>query len=89
MALRRQLLELRVALGWKERFASSLAFFLLDVGIGKPKQVPPAAITKARIGRHNDQIDLPRLPVRSRHSPGSVAHSPAGWHLLMALRVCL
>lgn len=63
----RQLQELRVALGWKERFASPLAFFVLDVGIGKPKQPPPLAVMRARVGRHNDDLALPELPVRLPH----------------------
>lgn len=53
-----------MALGWKERFASTLAFFILDVGIGKPKQPPPPAVLRARVGRNNDAINLPELPVR-------------------------
>eukprot|EP00892_Ulva_mutabilis_P007895 jgi/Ulvmu1/5478/UM023_0014.1 len=60
----KQLQELRVALGWKERFATPLAFFLLDVGVGKPKQPPPLAVLRARVGRHNDVVDLQDLPVQ-------------------------
>lgn len=53
-----------MALGWKERFVSPLEFFFLDVGIGKPKHPPPLAVLRARVGRHNDPVDLPELPVR-------------------------
>ena len=56
-----------MALGWKERFVSPLAFFVLDVGIGKPKQPPPLAVMRARVGRHNDDLALPELPVRLPH----------------------
>jgi hypothetical protein len=64
MALCRQLQELRVALGWKERFALESTYFVLDMGSHCIKSKIPAAFHFQYVGEQNVARRLPRLPVQ-------------------------
>ena len=63
----RQVQELRVALGWQERFALAGECSVLDMGLHHPKCALPRAFTVARHGPDNAEAALPTRPVQYPH----------------------
>lgn len=64
IALCRQLQELRVALGWKERFAMGSAYFVVDMGVRTLKVRPAPALREQYVGIDNTPQSLPAMPVQ-------------------------
>jgi hypothetical protein len=61
-----QLQELRVALGWKERFSPMCSsFMILDMGLHMPKSALPRCLHVHKFGRLNTEKRLPTRPVES------------------------
>lgn len=60
----RQLLQLRVALGWKERFSGASTFMVLDMGLHTPKPMLPRSLHFVKTGRLNVEHALPPRPVQ-------------------------
>ena len=60
--------ELRVALGWKERFAMESPFMVLDMGLHTPKSAVPRAFRFRRYGARNLEAPLPCRPVQYHHT---------------------